>query len=163
MKPVQHVQVERPSMPNQWSEPVSCSKVIWTVTRPGSWIFRSWRRTYMMNGVYATAYVFIRVMLNVMNIWWFPEIGVPTIFIHFNGIFPHKPSIWGYPMTMETTISLENGNTSGWFIHTQPFSVNLNLCCWWSNVRRPSTKMWCDVCHYHTDGLRVVRCDYSIL
>ena len=28
------------------------------------------------------------------TIWWFPEIRVPLC---FNGIFHHKPSIWGYP------------------------------------------------------------------
>ena len=30
--------------------------------------------------------------------WWrFPEIGVPPVIIHFNGIVHYKPSIWGYP------------------------------------------------------------------
>ena len=23
--------------------------------------------------------------------------GVPPVIIHFNGVFPYKPSIWGYP------------------------------------------------------------------
>ena len=30
-------------------------------------------------------------------IWGFPKIGVPLVIIHSNGIFPYKPSIWGYP------------------------------------------------------------------
>ena len=30
--------------------------------------------------------------------WGFPEIEVPPVIIHFNGIFPYKPSIWGYPI-----------------------------------------------------------------
>ena len=29
--------------------------------------------------------------------WRFPEIGVPLFIIHFNGIFPSKPSILVYP------------------------------------------------------------------
>ena len=31
------------------------------------------------------------------SIWRFPEIGLPPVIIHFNGIFPCKPSILGYP------------------------------------------------------------------
>ena len=32
-------------------------------------------------------------------IWGFPEIGLPPVIIHFRlGIFPYKPSIWGYPI-----------------------------------------------------------------
>ena len=27
----------------------------------------------------------------------FPEIGVPPVIIHFNGIFPYKPTIFGDP------------------------------------------------------------------
>ena len=30
-------------------------------------------------------------------IWRFPEIGVPPVIIHFNGIVHNKPPIWGYP------------------------------------------------------------------
>ena len=33
--------------------------------------------------------------------WWFPEIGVPPVIIHFSGIFHHK-QLWGTPMDMET-------------------------------------------------------------
>ena len=29
--------------------------------------------------------------------WWCPKIGVHPNHIHFNGIVPYKPSIWGYP------------------------------------------------------------------
>ena len=29
--------------------------------------------------------------------WRFPEIGVPTVIIHLNGILHYKPSICGYP------------------------------------------------------------------
>ena len=32
-----------------------------------------------------------------VGIWWFPEIGVPLVIIHFTRIFPYKPSILGYP------------------------------------------------------------------
>ena len=30
--------------------------------------------------------------------WWFPEIGYLPI-IHFSGIFPYEPSIWGTPIS----------------------------------------------------------------
>ena len=29
--------------------------------------------------------------------WWFPKIGVPLNHPFLDGIFPYKPSIWGYP------------------------------------------------------------------
>ena len=32
---------------------------------------------------------------NAKRIWRFPEIGVPLVFIHFDRIFHHKPSIHG--------------------------------------------------------------------
>ena len=45
----------------------------------------------------------------VMDIWRFPEIGLPLVIIGFNGIFHYKPSsYWGSPMTMETSISHPN-------------------------------------------------------
>ena len=31
------------------------------------------------------------------HIWSFFEIGLPPVIIHLNGIFPYRPSIWGYP------------------------------------------------------------------
>ena len=34
----------------------------------------------------------------------FPEIGVPPVIIHFNGMSPYKPSMLGYPHAMETPI-----------------------------------------------------------
>ena len=33
----------------------------------------------------------------IITIWWFPEIGVPPVIIHFNGMFPHKPTVLGCP------------------------------------------------------------------
>ena len=36
------------------------------------------------------------------KIWWFPKIGVPPVFIHFNRVSHYTPSsYWGTPMTME--------------------------------------------------------------
>ena len=46
------------------------------------------------------------------DIWGFPEIGVPPNH-HFNGIFHHKPSIWGYNMY---------GNPHMWW------AISLNIC-----------------------------------
>ena len=34
--------------------------------------------------------------------WKFPEIGLRPVIIHFNAIFPYKPSILGYPHGLET-------------------------------------------------------------
>ena len=45
-----------------------------------------------------------------LAIWRFPEMGVPLVIIHLNGIFPYKPSICrGTSMTMETPIFQQNG------------------------------------------------------
>ena len=44
----------------------------------------------------AEAVVVVMVMIAI-KIWWFPEIGVPAVIIHFNGMFRYKPTIWGYP------------------------------------------------------------------
>ena len=45
--------------------------------------------------------------------WGFPEIGVPPVIIHFNGILHYKPSILGYPhfwkppcKVLESTVSM---------------------------------------------------------
>ena len=35
---------------------------------------------------------------NCLNIWWFPEIGVPPNHPFLDGIFPYKPTILGYPI-----------------------------------------------------------------
>ena len=32
-----------------------------------------------------------------INLRWFPEMGLPSVIIHFHGIFHYKPSILGYP------------------------------------------------------------------
>ena len=32
-----------------------------------------------------------------ISIWWFPEIEVPLVIIHFSAILPYKPSILGDP------------------------------------------------------------------
>ena len=34
------------------------------------------------------------------SIWWFPEIGVPPVIIHFSGMFPHKNHLcWVSPIS----------------------------------------------------------------
>ena len=47
-------------------------------------------------------------------IWWFPEIGVTPVIIHFNGIFPNKnhPAT-GVPPFMETPIDQASRPCSG--------------------------------------------------
>ena len=40
---------------------------------------------------------FIVTWRNCTSKWWFPEIGVPLVIIHFHGSCPSKPSILGYP------------------------------------------------------------------
>ena len=37
------------------------------------------------------------------SIWWFPEMRTPLVIIHFNGMFPYKPTIWGVPPFQETS------------------------------------------------------------
>ena len=34
-------------------------------------------------------------VIYILSLWRFPEIGVPPVLIHLNGIFPYKPSSYG--------------------------------------------------------------------
>ena len=42
------------------------------------------------------AHQYVLSIEHVLTMWKFPEIGVPPVIIHF-GIFPYKPTIFGYP------------------------------------------------------------------
>ena len=39
----------------------------------------------------------LTLLISQQTIWKFPEIGVPPVIIHLNGIFPYQSSIMGYP------------------------------------------------------------------
>ena len=43
------------------------------------------------------------------NTSWFPDIGIPPVLIHFNSMFPYKPSSnWGTTMAMEPPFHMAN-------------------------------------------------------
>ena len=50
--------------------------------------------------------------------WWFPEIGVPPVIIHFSGSFPNKNHpFYGYPPSRKRPSKLPcwpAGNSSSW-------------------------------------------------
>ena len=60
---------------------------------------------YCMHLYYTYIHIYILYIYFTNTIWRFPEIGVPPKHPFLDRIFPYKPSILGYPMTMETPSS----------------------------------------------------------
>jgi hypothetical protein len=60
------------------------------------------------------------------NIWGVPQMGIPPVLIHFNGILPCKPSIFGYlhlwkiPYIYSKVISSGPGRSSRWWYQCLP-------------------------------------------
>ena len=69
-----------------------------TVEVPLSFYSRIWYHTHMYD-IVCVIYIYTHV-----TIWAFPEIGVPPNHQLFMEIFPHKPTIYGYPHGLESPI-----------------------------------------------------------
>ena len=86
-------------------------------------------------------------------IWWFPEIAVPPVIIHFNGTFPYKQSIWGYPhlwkppynKPLKYSFTSKKASKKWIFIHfTKHFSATISADCAFSICRWTESSKTCE-------------------